>query len=57
MCAANVQVREGREYYIIFINDYSRYSSTDLIAKKYETFGKFEDFQVEVEKQLDKSLE
>ena len=37
----NVQAREGYEYCVTFINDYSIYVFTYLIARKSETFGKF----------------
>lgn len=52
----NVQARGGYEYFITFINDYSRYDFVYLMQKKSETFEKFQKFQAEVEKQLGKSL-
>ena len=50
----SVQARGGYEYFITFINDYSRYGYVYLMHKKYETFGKFKEFMAEAEKQLGK---
>lgn len=47
-----VSARDGYEYYVTFINDYSRYEYVYLIHCKSETFDKFKEFRVEVEKQL-----
>ena len=52
----SVQARGGYEYFITFIDDYSRYGYVYLIHKKSETFGKFKEFMAEAEKQLGKSL-
>ena len=52
----SVQARGGYEYFVIFINDYSRYSYVYLMHKKSETFGKFKELMAEAEKQLGKSL-
>ena len=52
----NVQARGGYEYFVNFIDDYSRYGYLYLMQRKYETFGKFKEFQAEAEKQLGKSL-
>ena len=52
----NVQARGGYEYFITFIDDYSRYGYVYLMRKKSETFGKFKEFLAEVVKQLGKSL-
>ena len=52
----NVQARGGYEYFVNFIDDYSRYSYIYLMQPKFETFQKFQEFHVEAEKQLDKSL-
>ena len=52
----NVQARGGYEYFVTFIDDYSRYGYVYLMPKKSETFGKFKEFMVEAEKQLGKSL-
>ena len=52
----SVQARGGYEYFITFIDDYSRYGYVYLMHKKYETFGKFKEFMEKAEKQLGKSL-
>ena len=52
----SVQSRGGYEYFVTFIDDYSRYGYVYLMHKKSETFGKFKEFMAEAEKQLGKSL-
>ena len=52
----SIQARGGYEYFVTFINDYSRYGYVYLMHKKSETFGKFKEFMAEAEKQLGKSL-
>ena len=52
----NVQARGGYEYFVTFIDDYSRYEYVYLMQRKSETFGKFKEFLAEAEKQLGKSL-
>ena len=52
----SVQARGGYEYFVTFIDDYSRYDYVYLMHKKSETFGKFKEFMAEAEKQLGKSL-
>ena len=44
------QVRGGYEYYVTFIDDYSRYGYVYLIRRKSETFEKFKEFHAEAEK-------
>ena len=51
-----VQARGGYEYFVTFIDDYSRYGHTYLIHRKSETFGKFQEFKAEAGKQLGKTL-
>ena len=51
-----VQARGGYEYFVTFIDDYSRYSYIYLMHKKFETFGKFKEFMEKAEKRLGKSL-
>ena len=46
----NVQARGGYEYFITFIDDYSRYEYVCLMQKKYETFGKFKEFLAKAER-------
>ena len=44
---------QGRyEYYVIFIDNYSRYEFVYLMHIKSETFDKFKEFRAEVEKKL-----
>ena len=50
------QARRGYEYYVTFIDDYSRYGYVYLMRRKSETFEKFKEFKTESEKQLGKSL-
>ena len=52
----SVQARGVYEYFVTFIDDYSRYGYVYLMHKKSETFGKFKEFMAEAEKQLGKSL-
>ena len=52
----SVQARGGYEYFVTFIDDYSRYGYVYLMHKKSETFGKFKELMEEAEKQLGKSL-
>ncbi|WBP92221.1 reverse transcriptase domain-containing protein [Kitasatospora cathayae] len=52
----NVKARGGFEYYVSFIDDYSRYGYVYLLQFKSETLEKFKEFRAEVEKQLGKSI-
>ena len=52
----SVQARGGYEYFVSFIDDYSRYGCIYLMRRKSETFGKFKEFRAEAEKQLGLSL-
>ena len=45
-----IQARVGYEYYVIFIDDYSRYGYVYLMRRKSETFEKFKEFRAEDEK-------
>ena len=45
----NVKARGGYEYYVTFIDDYSRYGYVYLMQRKSETFEKFKEFRAEVE--------
>ena len=40
----NVKARGGYEYYVTFIDDYSRYGYVYLMQRKSETFEKFKEF-------------
>ncbi|KAL5574127.1 hypothetical protein UlMin_023724 [Ulmus minor] len=48
----NVKAQGGYEYYVTFIDDYSRYEYVYLIHRKSETFDKFKEFRAELEMQL-----
>ena len=52
----NVQARGGYEYFVTFIEDYSRYEYMYLMQRKFKTFDKFKEFLVEAEMQLGKSM-
>ena len=46
----STQARGGHEYYVTFIDDYSRYGYVYLMHRKFETFEKFKELHAEVEK-------
>ncbi|KAL5564391.1 hypothetical protein UlMin_027555 [Ulmus minor] len=48
----SVKARGGYDYYVTFIDDYSRYGYVYLMHRKSETFDKFKEFRAEVEKQF-----
>ena len=48
----SVHARCGYEYFITFIDDYSRYGYVYLMKKKSEALDKFKEFKAESEKQL-----
>ncbi|KAL5574122.1 hypothetical protein UlMin_023719 [Ulmus minor] len=48
----SIKARGGYEYYVTFIDDYSRYGYVYLMHRKSETFDKFKEFHAEEEKQL-----
>ena len=52
----STQAKGGYEYFITFIDDYSRYGYVYLMKWKFETFEKFKEFRVEVENQLGKHI-
>ena len=43
----NVSARGGYEYYVTFIDDYSRYGYIYLMHRKSETFEKFQEFRTD----------
>ena len=45
----NIKARGIYEYFIIFIDDYSRFKYAYLMQKKSKTFEKFKEFRTEVE--------
>src|SRR5215813_2498834 len=52
----NVRARGGYEYFITFIDDYSRYGYVYLMQHKSDTFEKFKEYRAEVENQLGKTI-
>ena len=52
----NVRARGGCEYFITFINDYSRYGYIYFMHRKFEAIENFKKFRGETEKQLGKSI-
>ena len=52
----STQVKGGYEYFITFIDDYSRYGYVYLMRRKSEAFEKFKVFRVKVENQLGKHI-
>ena len=45
-----------QQYFIIFIDDYSRYGYIYLIHEKYQSLNVFKNFKAEVENQLNKKI-
>ncbi|TYK25792.1 gag/pol protein [Cucumis melo var. makuwa] len=52
----NVKVRGGYEYFISFIDDYSRYGHVYLIQNKSDSFEKFKEYKAEVENESGKTI-
>ena len=52
----SIQARGGYEYFITFIDDYSRFGYVYLMKWKSKAFEKFKEFRVEVENQLGKHI-
>ena len=52
----NVNDRGGYEYFVTFIDDYSRYGYVYLMHHKSDTFEKFKEYRAEVENQLGKTI-
>ena len=46
----------GQQYFILFIDDYSRYGSLYLIKEKSQSLDMFKAFKAEVENQLNKKI-
>ena len=51
-----ISARGGYEYFISFIDDYSRYKYIYLMHHKFEAFEKFKEYKAEVEKYRGKSI-
>ena len=52
----NTMTRGGKIYYIIFIDDYSRYTILYLLRSKVEACDMFIKYKSEVENQLNKII-
>ena len=52
----STQAKGGYDYFITFMNDYSRYGYVYLMRRKSEAFEKFKEFRTEVENQLGKCI-
>ena len=52
----NIQARGGFEYFITFIDDYSRYGYIYLMRRKSEYFEKFKVFKIKTKKCHDKCI-
>ena len=52
----STSARGGYEYFVTFIDDYSRYGYIYLMHHKSETFEKFKEFKAEVENHRGKSI-
>ena len=52
----NIKTRGGYEYFISFIDDYSRYNHVYLIHHKSDSFENFKEYKVEVENELGKTI-
>ena len=51
-----IQARGGFEYFITFIDDYSRYGYIYLMRRKSKAFEKFKEYRAEMKKRLNKCL-
>ncbi|KAG6492736.1 hypothetical protein ZIOFF_047701 [Zingiber officinale] len=51
-----IQARGGFEYFVSFIDDYSRYGYIYLMRRKFECFDKFKEYKADVEKRHSKSI-
>ena len=52
----STSVRGGYEYFITFIDDYSRYGYIYLMRHKSEAFDKFKEYKAEVENHRGKTI-
>ena len=52
----STQARGGYEYFVTFIDDYSRYGDVYLLRRKSECFDKFKEFKAEVENKHGKRI-
>ncbi|KAL8134929.1 hypothetical protein AgCh_009805 [Apium graveolens] len=52
----NIQEKGGYEYFVTFIDDYSRYGYVYLLRRKSECFDKFKEYKAKTEKRINKSI-
>ena len=52
----NVKARGVYEYFVTFIDDYSRYGYVYLMHHKSDTFEKFKEYRVVVENQFGRTI-
>ena len=52
----NVHARGGYEYFIVFMDDYSRFGYVYLMHRKFDALDKSIEFKVELENQLGKHI-
>ena len=52
----NIQSHGGYEYFITFIDDYSRFGYVYLLHYKSESFEKFKEFKAKTKMQLEKCI-
>ena len=52
----NIQARGGYEYFVTFVDDYSRFGYVYLMHRKSDTFDFFREFKTEAKKQTVKAL-
>ncbi|TYK21571.1 gag/pol protein [Cucumis melo var. makuwa] len=52
----NVKARKGYEYFISFVDDYSRYGHVYLIQNKSDSFEKFKVYEAKVENESGKTI-
>ncbi|XP_074562882.1 uncharacterized protein LOC141819490, partial [Curcuma longa] len=55
-CESCLEARGGYEYFVSFIDDYSRYGYIFLMRRKSECFDKFKEYKADVEKHHGKSI-
>jgi len=51
-----IRVRGGFEYFITFVDDYSRYENIYLMHCKFKCFEKFKEYRTETKKRLGKYI-
>ncbi|KAL0430539.1 UNVERIFIED_CONTAM: hypothetical protein Sradi_0679900 [Sesamum radiatum] len=52
----SIPARGGFSYFITFIDDHSRYGYIYLMRYKFEAFGRFKEYRIEVENQTSRKI-